>query len=706
QGHVRVVCFMTDGHVGNDFEIISEVRKHPNARVFSMGFGSSPNRYLLDKMAEYGRGEVEYVGDADPGSEAARRFHERVRNPLLTDISVDWGGLPVADVYPKNVPDLFGAKPVVIFGRYERGGRGTVRLRGRAAGREFARDIDVALPDAEAAHDVLGTLWARGRVGELMGSDLAGMQSGKPDEQVREEIVRLGLDFRLLTQFTSFVAVEERVVTDGGEPRRVDVPAEQPAERVVGGVQETVTVTSSSTSGNASLACTLSVVVEDRRVEELPIQNRRPLSLARVVPGAVAAVGADGREGFSFDGQRPRANVFVVDGVSADLAVTPGGQSPGATLSGAAPGPADAAALVTSAATEDFVVRTGAFEPEYGLRPGAQMSVFTRSGTNAFRGSLFGSFGHEALDANDWFANRHGVARQRQRFADYGGALGGPVRRDETFFFFAFERQRRRLPAFAVTESPTLAARLAAPAALRPFLDAFPVPNGAARGGGFAEFAAGYATPSRLDAFNLRLDHRVSDSLALDAHYNVAGAGDETRGAGGTSLNTVSRVVSFTQTFAAGAAYALSPEKVLALRGSYGRAAARGSRLLDNFGGASVPGAQTPAGALLNPGGTTNQGGSFVFDLGGRGAALAAAAESVNVQRQLNFVGALDAVSGNHTYKLGADYRRLAPSVGARAFARELFFGGADLAPDGTAARDATFARVSTVRPLFQDLAA
>src|SRR6266566_7273629 len=102
QGHVRIVCFMTDGYVGNDLEIISEVQKHPNARVFAFGIGSSVNRFLLDKMAEQGRGEVEYVALNDDGSAAARRFHERVRNPLLTDISIDWNGQSVADVYPKT----------------------------------------------------------------------------------------------------------------------------------------------------------------------------------------------------------------------------------------------------------------------------------------------------------------------------------------------------------------------------------------------------------------------------------------------------------------------------------------------------------------------------------------------------------------------------------------------------------------------------
>src|SRR5438093_9133173 len=116
QGHVRIVCFMTDGYVGNDMEIIAEVQKHPNARVFAFGIGNGVNRFLLDSMAKYGRGEVEYVGLQDDGSAAARRFHERVRNPLLTDISVDWNGLAVSDVYPKSIPDIFGAKPVILTG--------------------------------------------------------------------------------------------------------------------------------------------------------------------------------------------------------------------------------------------------------------------------------------------------------------------------------------------------------------------------------------------------------------------------------------------------------------------------------------------------------------------------------------------------------------------------------------------------------------
>jgi len=229
QGHVRIVCFMTDGEVGNDMEIISEVQKHPNARVFAFGIGSSINRFLLDKVAEYGRGEVEYVGLNDDGSAAARRFHERVRSPLLTDISVDWNGLPVADVYPQRIPDLFSAKPVILTGRYTSAGRGVVRLKGKMAGNDFVREIQVEFPEAQSQHDVLPSLWARRRIDDLMGQDYNGVQQASMRPELKETITQLGLEYRLMTQFTSFVAVEEMVVTDGGQPRRIDVPVEVPA---------------------------------------------------------------------------------------------------------------------------------------------------------------------------------------------------------------------------------------------------------------------------------------------------------------------------------------------------------------------------------------------------------------------------------------------------------------------------------------------
>ncbi|MEO8324947.1 MAG: VIT domain-containing protein [Nitrospirota bacterium] len=228
QEHLRIVCFMTDGYIGNDMAILGEVQKHPNARVFSFGIGSSVNRFLLDRMAEQGRGAVEYVGLNDDGSAAARRFHERVQHPLLTDLSVDWAGLDVSDVYPKRLPDLFSAKPLVLTGRYTTPGKSIIRLHGKVAGRAVVRNIVVELPGFAPEHDVLASLWARTKIAELMTKDFEGVQQGNPRKDVREAITQLGLDYRLMTQFTSFVAVEELIITEGGQPRRVEVPVELP----------------------------------------------------------------------------------------------------------------------------------------------------------------------------------------------------------------------------------------------------------------------------------------------------------------------------------------------------------------------------------------------------------------------------------------------------------------------------------------------
>ncbi len=258
QDHVRIVCFMTDGYVGNDMEIIAEVQKHANARVFSFGIGSSVNRFLLDKMAEHGRGEVEYVTLQDDGSAAAKRFHERVRNPLFTDIEVDWGGLPVTDVYPKRLPDLFSAKPLVLTGRYTAGARGVIRVRGKMAGHSVVRELQVELPETQPQNDVLAILWARTRIDDLMSQDFNGIQQGKLREELREAITQLGLEYRLMTQFTSFVAVEETFVTDGGQPRRIDVPVEMPEgvsyEGIFGEKREAVRVSGGTLkSGQFSL---------------------------------------------------------------------------------------------------------------------------------------------------------------------------------------------------------------------------------------------------------------------------------------------------------------------------------------------------------------------------------------------------------------------------------------------------------------------
>ncbi len=213
QDHLRVVCFMTDGYVGNEPEILAEIERYPNARVFSFGIGSSVNRHLLDEMAARGRGEVEYVGLQDDGSAAAKRFYKRVHSPLLTDVRIDWGNLPVQQVYPQRIPDLFDAKPLVLTGQFTRPARGEIRILGNTAGHPFERRVMVDLPASQATNSAVPTLWARTKVATLTDA---------------EAITVLGLQYKLLTAHTSFVAVDELTQSEPGATQFIEVPAEMP----------------------------------------------------------------------------------------------------------------------------------------------------------------------------------------------------------------------------------------------------------------------------------------------------------------------------------------------------------------------------------------------------------------------------------------------------------------------------------------------
>ncbi|MEM9494327.1 MAG: hypothetical protein AAGC55_34595, partial [Myxococcota bacterium] len=192
---------------------------------FSFGVGSSVNRYLLDRMAEVGRGTVQYMLLDEPPEKQVKRFYERIRAPVLTHIEVDWGGLEVSDQSPARIPDLFAGKPLTVLGRYTRGGSATVRVKAMSASGPVQFLLPLNLPAADEAGDyrALGRLWARSRIRELMNK----MHRSR-DAQLVEEVTQLALDHSLTSKYTSFVAVDEAVVQDSGRLRTHQVPVEMP----------------------------------------------------------------------------------------------------------------------------------------------------------------------------------------------------------------------------------------------------------------------------------------------------------------------------------------------------------------------------------------------------------------------------------------------------------------------------------------------
>ena len=195
----------------------------------------------------------------------------------------------------------------------------------------------------------------------------------------------------------------------------------------IGSTTETITVEGSAPLLNASDA-SVSTVIGNRFVENMPLNGRSFSSLIELAPGVVLTPANIYEQGqFSVNGQRPDANYFMVDGVSANL----GNAGSGGLLyqGGAGQLPSTNAFggtsnLVSLDALEEFRIQTSTFAPEYGRTPGAQVSVVTKSGTNTFHGTAFEYFRNDKLDANDWFANAKRLARPELRQNDFGGVLG------------------------------------------------------------------------------------------------------------------------------------------------------------------------------------------------------------------------------------------------------------------------------------------
>ncbi len=225
-GRTRYVLFLTDGFIGNEQEIFVEVGKRLDAaRVFSLGVGSAPNRHLLDGLARAGRGAVTYVDTHEDPGEAVKAFYRRLAHPVLTDLEIEWGDLDVVDVVPSRIPDLFTGQPVVVYGRLRGGAGGEARLVARA-GKERV-EIPVRIDIAKARRtDGLGSMWARAKIQQLEDS-LIGDPARAAD--VERDVTELALAHRVMSQYTSFVAIDDsRVAVPGGGATRFDVPVDLP----------------------------------------------------------------------------------------------------------------------------------------------------------------------------------------------------------------------------------------------------------------------------------------------------------------------------------------------------------------------------------------------------------------------------------------------------------------------------------------------
>jgi Carboxypeptidase regulatory-like domain/TonB dependent receptor len=469
-------------------------------------------------------------------------------------------------------------------------------------------------------------------------------------------------------------------------------------ELTIGSTSETITVEAGAPLVNTESA-TVSTVIDRTFVDNLPLNGRSFQTLIMLAPGVVVTPTAlDDQGQFSVNGQRADANYFTVDGVSANFGVTgygplvqtAGGALPALSASGGTN------SLVSVDAMLEFRIQTSSFAPEFGRTPGGQISIVTRSGTNRFHGTLFEYFRNNVLDANDWFVNYDHLPKPEERQNDFGGVFGGPIIKDKTFFFFSYEGLRLRQPSTQETVVPDSPSRQQAPAAMQPYLNAYPVANGAELGTGLAQFNAGYSNPSSLNAYSIRMDQVLSPKLSLFGRYDYSPSTTDQRGpnsGSGSVLSTTQSLPFSLQTFTLGLTEIINAGISNDIRANYSNDRASSQYALDNFGGA-MP---LPDSTLF-PAGFSSTSSVFQFLIEGAGE-FVKGKYSTDEQRQINLVDNLSVTTGRHQLKFGADYRWLSPFSIPFAYLQLAIFSGITTSPggalSGTASLAGTFATQS-----------
>ena len=444
-------------------------------------------------------------------------------------------------------------------------------------------------------------------------------------------------------------------------------------EMQVGPTSETIRVESGAPQLNTESA-TVSTLVDNRFVENLPLNGRSFSSLLDLTPGVVLTASNLAEQGqFSVNGQRPDANYFMVDGVSATFGIPYSsfgqggtGQLPATSAFGGMSN------LVSLDALQEFRVQTSTFAPEFGRSPGAQVSVVTKSGTNSLHGAAFNYFRNDLLDANDWFANNEGLSKPELRQNDFGGVLGGPIRKDKLFFLGSYEGLQVRQPKIANTYVPSLVSRQNAPSAVQPLLDAFPKPTGSDLGNGTAAFAAGYSDPSSLNSYSGRIDYLLSQRLTLFARYSDAPSSLIQRAAFAFGYSTLLHANDRTQTITVGGNDTIAPHATNEFRFNYSLSRGDSFFTLDDFGGA-VP----PSSSELFPTGQAFSTSAFFFfgDFNPYGLSFEVGKLANNLQHQINATDNLSWIFSGHQLKFGIDYRRLNPEEGYGTYQQSFVFG-------------------------------
>jgi hypothetical protein len=321
--------------------------------------------------------------------------------------------------------------------------------------------------------------------------------------------------YKLTVRAHGFRTVTESgLVVQAGQTRIADFVIE------ILPLQQEITV--QSTRDESDPAGSGLAVSRQSAASTLPANGRDLHAFYGMVPGSTVTPASTGDGGqFTVDGQRPNANTVRVDGINgnAGLGVSvipgtyPGSSLPGMTVIGSTQD------LVSKEEIERVELRSADFAPEYGDRPGAQIRIETRSGSNDFHGGAFGYLRPAWLDSPDWFAEKYSFPLKAASLNGYGGSFGGPIFRNRTFFFVALEDENLNDTALQLMPVPSMQARAAVEGPYALLLNAFPLPIGPSLNTNESLGAVALKKQASVENYSARADQILGEKGRLFARY-------------------------------------------------------------------------------------------------------------------------------------------------------------------------------------------
>lgn len=234
----RTFVIATDGYVSVEKKTFDFIRNNlGKANFFSFGIGSSVNRYLIEGMAHVGKGKPFVITKPQEAVQSANAFRKYISSPVLTNIKVSFNGFKAYDTEPSHYPDVFGERPLILFGKWKGKMEGSVEISGLNAQGAWKKTLSVNRSDVNRNNKVLTYLWARERIRNLDDFNL----TGGAGPEIKDAVTRLGLKYNLLTKYTSFLALDSEIRNSDGSITSVKQPLPLPqgvSNYAVGGVNK------------------------------------------------------------------------------------------------------------------------------------------------------------------------------------------------------------------------------------------------------------------------------------------------------------------------------------------------------------------------------------------------------------------------------------------------------------------------------------